>query len=131
MPVEADALPQHLQAVLADLVKAEARALVVVPPGDAHQLNLSALQQHGAHHTRVTSPSRTHPHQPFVSMPRPTGSSRAAPCFPCRPKLKPPKPQCSIADATLMRAIRNNTRPTHTQTHHGDDQGSTYNRPIR
>lgn len=43
--VKSDALAQQLQSLLADLVKAEARAFVVVPPLDAHQLNLGALQQ--------------------------------------------------------------------------------------
>jgi hypothetical protein len=43
--IEPYSLPQQLQAFLADLVKAEAGTLMVVPPLDAHQLYLSALQQ--------------------------------------------------------------------------------------
>lgn len=54
MSVESDALPQQLQSLLADLVKAEARAFVVVPPLDAHQLDLSALQTADHTYTPLT-----------------------------------------------------------------------------
>jgi hypothetical protein len=43
--IEPYSLPEQLKSLLADLVKAEAGTLMVVPPLDAHQLNLSALQQ--------------------------------------------------------------------------------------
>lgn len=66
MAVHPDALPQHLQALLADLVKAVARPLMVVPPLDAHQLNLSALhrqaQTQAGRHEQARAETGRHRH---------------------------------------------------------------------